>query len=119
MIEILGNELADNNIFTCQAESDADKLIVDTAITFETRNVVIVSEDIDLLVILTALVDHDSEIYFLKPYLGQVEHKIFSSKSLERSLPQCKEHILFLHTGDTTSEFFNKVKVNFAKTFHQ
>lgn len=102
-------KLTDNNIFTCQAESDADKLIVDTAINLKTKNVVIVSEDIDVLVILTALVDEDREIYFLKPSRGKVQQKIFSSKSLENSFPKCKEHILFLHafTGcDTTSTFF-------------
>lgn len=115
-------KLADNNIFTCQAESDADKLIVDTAINLETKNVVIVSEDIDVLVILTALVDKDREIYFLKSSRAKVQQKVFSSKSLEKSLPKCKEHILFLHafTGcDTTSAFFNKGKIKFAKNFEK
>ena len=46
LIEMLRMKLADNNIFTCQAESDADKLIVDTAISLESKNVVVVSEDI-------------------------------------------------------------------------
>ena len=122
LIEMLRIKLADNNIFTCQAESDADKLIVDTAINLETKNVVIVSEDIDVLVILTALVNEDREIYFLKPARGKVQQKIFSSKSLEKSFPKYKEHILFLHafTGcDTTSAFFNKGKIKFAKNFEK
>lgn len=122
LIEILRLKLTDNNIFTCQAESDADKLIVDTAINLKTKNVVIVSEDIDILVILTALVDEDREIYFLKPSRGKVQQKIFSSKSLENSFPKCKEHILFLHafTGcDTTSTFFKKGKIKFAKNFEK
>ncbi|KAL4710241.1 hypothetical protein ACJJTC_005414, partial [Scirpophaga incertulas] len=122
LIDMLRIKLADNNIFTCQAESDADKLIVDTAINLETKNVVIVSEDIDVLVILTALANESREIYFLKPSRDKVKQKIFSSKSLEKSLPKCKEHILFLHslTGcDTTSAFFNKGKIKFAKNFEK
>lgn len=31
--------LANNNICTCQAESDVDKLIVETAITLQLKNV--------------------------------------------------------------------------------
>lgn len=122
LIKMLRITLADNNISTCQAESDADKLIVDTAINLETQNIVIVSEDIDVLVILTALVKEDREIFFLKPSRGKIQQKIFSSKSLEKSLPKCKEHILFLHalTGcDTTSAFFNKGKNKFAKNFEK
>ncbi|KYN11975.1 hypothetical protein ALC57_15868 [Trachymyrmex cornetzi] len=45
LIEMLRITLADNNIFTCQAESDADTLIVHTAINLEKKNVAIVSED--------------------------------------------------------------------------
>ncbi|GFW52171.1 uncharacterized protein TNCV_2426181 [Trichonephila clavipes] len=121
LIEILRIKLADNNMFTCQAESDAEKLIGDTSINLETNNVVIVSEVIDVLVILTALVNEDREIYFLKPSKGKVQQKIFSSRSLKETLPKCKEHILFLHafTGcdNTTSAFFNKGKIKFAKNF--
>lgn len=122
LIEMLRMKLADNNIFTCQAESDADKLIVDTAISLESKNVVVVSEDIDVLVVLTALAPTDRKIYFLKPSRGKVNQQIFSSKSLEKSLPACKEHILFLHafTGcDTTSAFYNKGKIKFAKNFEK
>ncbi|GFU48289.1 uncharacterized protein TNCV_4626951 [Trichonephila clavipes] len=122
LIEILRIKLADNNIFTCHAESDADKLIIDAAINLETNNVVIVSEDIDVLVILTTLVNEDHEIYFLKPSKGKVQQKIFSSRSIIETLPKCKEHIPFLHafTGcDTTSAFFNKGKIKFAKHFEK
>lgn len=92
------------------------------AMNLESKDVVVVSEDIDVLVILTALVDKAREIYFLKPSRGKVQQKIFSSKCLEKSLPNCKEHILFLHafTGcDTTSAFFNKGKIKFAKNFEK
>ncbi|GFW13738.1 uncharacterized protein TNCV_2105621 [Trichonephila clavipes] len=122
LIEISRIKLADNNMFACQAESDADKLIVDTAINLEENNFVIVSEDIDVLVILTALVNEDREKYFLKPSKGEVQQKIFSSRRLKETLPKCKEHILFLHTFtgcDTTSAFFNKGKIKFAKNFEK
>lgn len=71
-----------------------DKLTVGTAINLESKNV-IVSEDIDVLIISTVLVDENSKIYFLKLSRGKVERKIFSSRILEKSLSKCKKHILF------------------------
>ena len=121
LTEMLRIKLADNNIFTCQAESDADKLIVEIALNLESNDVVIVSEDVDVLVILTALVDKDRETYFLKPSRGKFQQKIFSSKCLENSLPNCKEHYSFITClyGYTTYAFFNKGKIKFAKFFQK
>lgn len=122
LIDMLRKKLSNNNIFTCQAESDADRLIVETAINLQSTNVTVVSEDIDVLVLLTALTPNDREIYFQKPPRGNVVQKFFSSKSLENTLPKCKEHILFVHafTGcDTTSAFFNRGKNKFAKNFEK
>lgn len=79
MIQTLRIKLADSNIFTYQA--DAHKLITNTEINLGTKNVIIVSEDIDVLVILTVLVDADLEIYFLKLSRG-IQQKLLSSKSL-------------------------------------
>lgn len=118
LIQMLRKHLADNNIFNCQAEGDADTLIVQTAINIESENVVVVAEDIDVLVLLTALTPTNREIYFLKPARGQTSKQVYSNKSLEKTLPISKEHVLFLHafTGcDTTSAFYNKGKNNFAK----
>ena len=52
-IKMLMEKLTLCNIPSYQHESDADKLIVDTAININSENVVIVAEDIDVLVILT------------------------------------------------------------------
>ena len=82
LIEMLRKKLAHNNIFSCQAEGDADTLIIQTAINIESENVVVVAEDIDVLLLLTALIPPHREIYFLKPAKGTVSAKIYSNKSL-------------------------------------
>ena len=48
-IEMLRKKLGDNNIFSCQAEGDADTINIQTAINIESENVV--AEDIDVLVL--------------------------------------------------------------------
>ncbi|KAF0748921.1 Uncharacterized protein FWK35_00020834, partial [Aphis craccivora] len=96
-----------------QAKDDADVLIIKTAIEeAQTKNTIIVGEDVDLLVIFISRTTSREKVYFLKPGKGKVETKIYS--------PDCMDHynngrdiILFLHavTGcDTTSTFFNKGK---------
>lgn len=122
LIDMLRAKLSENNIFSCQAEDDADSLIVETAINLKSTNVFIVSEDIDVLVLLTALAPDDHEIYFLKPSRGKSVQKFFSTLSLDKTFPKCKQHILFLHalTGcDTTSAFYNRGKMKFAKIFEE
>ena len=95
-------------------------MIVTTAIDQQKNNVVVVSEDTDVLVLLTALTNSEREIYYLKPSKGKIEQKVYSSRSFK--LIHCKEHILFVHvlTGcDTTSGFFKKGKNAFAKLFEK
>lgn len=119
---MLRETLAENEIFSCQAEADADRLIIETAINLQSENIVVVSEDVDVLVLLTALSPIDREIYFRKPPKGKIPQKVYSSKSIETILPKCKEHILFLHafTGcDTTSAFFQRGKNVFANNFEK
>lgn len=118
LINMLRKKLSDHSIFSCQGEADADTLIVQTAINIESKNVVVVSEDLDVLVLLTALTPNDREIYFRKPAKGKVLQKVFSSMSLEKTSPMCKKHIPFLHafTGcDTTSAFYNRGKNKFVE----
>lgn len=115
----LRQHLTENSISSEQADGDADRLIVTTAIDSSFSNVVIVVEDIDVLVLLIALTPDTKEIYFLKPPRGKTPQKVYSSDSLDE-LPNCKENVLFLHafTGcDTTSAFFNKGKSKFATMF--
>ena len=117
-ITLLKKKLSDNNISCMQAKGDADRLIIETALDIQSSNVAVVSEDIDVLVILTALCPSNKEIYFIKPSKQNVLQKIYSSKSLYNKFPNCQPYILFLHafTGcDTTSAFFKRGKKNFAK----
>lgn len=117
---------------------DAGRTIATEAIRdfYVGKKMVVVSEDIDVLLILTALsgkidVDMDNDgssfstfenqdIYFLKPKSssGTEPQKIFSTKSLDDQYANTKNHLLFAHcfTGcDTTSAFFKKGKKHFSK----
>ncbi|KAK9878611.1 hypothetical protein WA026_022872 [Henosepilachna vigintioctopunctata] len=87
-----------------------------------TRNIAVLSEDVDVLVLLTALSPPEREIHFRKPSKGKILQREYSSKSLGKILPKCKEHILFLDafTGcDTTSAFFQSGKNVFEKNFEK
>lgn len=102
-ILMLKERFTTENIFVKQADNDADVLIIETAIEqFNlTNTTIVVGEDVDLLVLLTARTPTKSEIY--------------SSKSLS-AFAKCQNHILFLHaiTGcDTTSAFFRRGKTIF------
>lgn len=118
LINILKGKLEDNGVKTLQAESDADVLIVDTAVKMsETTTVGIVGEDVDLIVLLMAKSYAHKDIIFIKPGRGKIRHSYFSSQELQE---QGFKDVLFLHafTGcDTTSSVFRKSKVAFAKLY--
>ena len=83
------------------------------------RTVVVVSEDTDVLVLVSALTPSNSEIFFIKPARPNKGEKLYSSKSLSH-IPSILENILFLHafTGcDTVSAISNQGKPKFLKTF--
>ncbi|CAG9820117.1 unnamed protein product [Phaedon cochleariae] len=111
-------ELEDNGTRAHQAESDADVLIVDTAVKIsETAAVGIVGENVDLIVLLMAEADAHNEIIFIKPGRGETRDSLFSSQGLQQL---GFKDVLFLHafTGyDTTSSAFRKSKVAFAKLY--
>ena len=68
-----------------QATEDADTLIVATAIEESTKpqSVTIVGEDVDLLIILTALSGSNTNIYMLKPGKGNLESKLYTPSSMK------------------------------------
>ena len=74
--------MAENNIEWNQAESDADRLIVQSALDSSFRNVVVVAEDIDVLVILMALAPDDKEMFFLKPVKNNILQRVYSTKTI-------------------------------------
>lgn len=103
-----------------QAIEDADVLIVNTALEKLTicDSVEIIGEDIDLLVLLTALAPKKSKIYFRKPAKGKTQEALFGPDSLKYS--DCiRNNILFLHAFsgcDTTSCHFNVGKLKHITT---
>lgn len=105
-----------------QTIEDADTFIVNTAIdaSKDYDSIVIVGEDVDLLVILTALASSKHNIYFMKPSKGKIDQRIYSSTSFQ--YPDIADHILFLHAFigcDTTSTFFRQGKIKFIKLFRK
>lgn len=120
---MLKERFTSENIFVKQADNDADVLIIETAIEqFNlTNTTIVVGEDVDLLVLLTARTPTEKIIYFLKPGKAQHQSEIYSSKSLS-AFSKCQNHILFLHaiTGcDTTSALFRRGKTTVLKLFEK
>lgn len=92
-------------------------LIINTAISLsETfQYVFVVGEDVDLLVLLTALSPPQSNIYLRKPGKGKTAEKLYSADSFKYK--EYTNHILFLHAFsgcDTTSSLFNQGKMKFC-----
>ncbi|KAF2890594.1 hypothetical protein ILUMI_15579 [Ignelater luminosus] len=73
--------MAENNIEWSQAKTDADRLIVQSALDCSFLDVV-VAEDIDVLVLLMALAPDDKEMLFLKP---------LKNNALQRKLEMIEE----------------------------
>lgn len=62
-----------------KAEDSADTLIIETAIELSpSTNAVIIGEDVDLPVLLTALAPRERNIYFTKQGKGRAERKTYS-----------------------------------------
>lgn len=68
-ISMLSEKLTTANIFVKQANNIADVLIIETALEqFNINTTIVVGEDVDLLIILTARTPTNKTIYFLKPF---------------------------------------------------
>jgi len=118
LITLLSDKLQSAGLITKQAYEDADHLIVTTAmeVSQDYQAVFIIGEDIDLLVLLTALNPVDSNIFFCKPSKGKVEQKIFSTNSFK--YPAIRQYLLFIHAFsgcDTTSAFYGMGKAKHVK----
>ena len=82
------------------------------------KNVAVIGEDVDLLVLLIALAPPATNILFVKPGRGKVESRTYSSLELQKI--DFAANILFIHefSGcDTTSSIFRKGKLMIAKLF--
>jgi len=117
---ILREKLENENFIVKQAIEDADTLIVRSSIEIanSAECVIMVGEDTDLLVLLTALSPSScTNIYFLKPGKGKLDNLCYSAENFKYS-KHVKDNILFLHAfsgRDTTSAFFRKGKIQFVK----
>lgn len=95
-----------------QATDEANLLIIQTAIHERlnaTNTDAVVSKDVDLLVLMTALTAEDRNIIFLKPGRGRVPAKQNSYSDLQAFLSSLKDYILFLRAAsgcDTVSSCF-------------
>ncbi|GBN25977.1 hypothetical protein AVEN_233846-1, partial [Araneus ventricosus] len=105
---------------------DADVHFVKTAIdTYEKikKQVVVIGQDLDLLVLPTALTPDYMDILMLKEGKGKVKDRFYSSKNLQNCnlVIECKKSILFLHAisgCDTTSGFYGKRKLQAVQLFN-
>ncbi|GBN52202.1 hypothetical protein AVEN_107879-1, partial [Araneus ventricosus] len=100
------------------ATDDADVHIVKTSIeTYEKikKQVAVIGQDVDLLVLLNALTPAYMDILMLKEGKDKIKYRFYSSKNLRNSnlVIECKKPILFLHAisgCDTTSVFYGMEK---------
>lgn len=94
---MLNNKLCHTNFICKQAYEDENSLIVNAAVEILKDNdiVAVVGEDIILLVLMTALGQHNSNVYFMKPSKGKIEQKLYSCDSF-KYLMIC-DYIFFLH----------------------
>jgi len=105
------------NILTKIANDDADELIISIALDMHAthKNVIIVGEDIDLLVIMTQRAA-GKNLFFLKPGREALPKKMYDSNSF--AYPDLKCLIAFMHAFggcDTTSAFFKHGKSKIVK----
>ena len=118
-IAMLIQKLSDENIPVEQATEDADTTIVSKAIVGACHSdcVIVVGEDIDLLVILTALAPDSDRLFLMKPGKGKSETVFYSPAHFKMS-KHVKDNILFLHAFsgcDSTSAIFRQGKMKFVK----
>lgn len=110
-IGLLKDYLEQNNIKVKQCDADADVYIVREALREASSNriVVIIGNDIDLLLLLSAMAqDEQKNVFLLKPAQGKQEARLYNTDSL--TVKNLKDHILTLHAFggcDTTSAVFN------------
>lgn len=119
-IEMLADRCLKHNIKVRLAVSDADSLIVSTALEEAKKGetVVVVGKDTDLLVLLTSFASVTDKVMFLRPAGSKKKESLFNISRQQTALGDIGEILLFVHavTGcDTTSAIFKKGKLNALK----
>ncbi|GBM96978.1 hypothetical protein AVEN_184918-1 [Araneus ventricosus] len=118
-IELLKKALQKANICVQQAVEDTDLTIVNTAISVAPQYdyVRAISEDIDLLVLLTALASTHSNVFFQKCGRGKTPDSYYSTTSFNHKF---SNELLFIHAisgCDITSALFGHIKNKFISLF--
>ncbi|GBN13654.1 hypothetical protein AVEN_66182-1 [Araneus ventricosus] len=111
-IDLLKKFLQKANVTVKQAVEDADVLIVETAVSAKSQydNIFVVGENIDFLVLLTALAPMKENLYFRKCGKGRKPDVLYSTTSFKYKFSRM---ILFIHAFsgcDTTSALFGHGK---------
>ncbi|GBL80440.1 hypothetical protein AVEN_208450-1, partial [Araneus ventricosus] len=88
------------------------------------KQVYVIGQDVDILVLLTALTPDCIDILLLKEGKGKVKDRFYSSKDLQNSnlvIEYKKKSIIFVHAisgCDKTSGFYGKGKLQAVKLFN-
>ena len=116
LIDAVMDKMKNRGYSVLQAESDADTVIINVALDHaEKKNpTVVVGQDTDLLVLLTALANKDLDIWYLKPGKSGSTHKLYNIQTEKTHMGESCDILLFVYamTGsDTTSALYKKGKV--------
>ncbi|KAJ8666634.1 hypothetical protein QAD02_008296 [Eretmocerus hayati] len=130
LIQILAQELQKENMHVLIAEEDADVLLVQTALDLaksdEMKNVIVVGEDVDLLVIMNQVATAQTNLYLLKPKSSSAAtgkstvDRIYNSSCFKN--PELQSHVAFMHAFsgcDTTAPMFKQGKSKLSKIMSQ
>lgn len=115
LITLLTRSLREVGVTVHQAKGDADTLIVSTALQECTtgRDVLVVSTDTDVLVMLVARSEGNPKLTVLHPGTRTVPSKMYDVSQINEKLGSTKECLLFSHAVsgcDTTSAIYGKGK---------
>lgn len=125
LITLLRDVLSEAGISSSECTADADAEIVLQAkktAQHEQGNVIVVSEDTDVLALLAALSLEEREIFLLNPPSSKKPGVVYSSRSLASLNASMQSNILVLHAFsgcDTTSACYYRGKVGFCKLFEK
>ncbi|KAJ8884559.1 hypothetical protein PR048_016416 [Dryococelus australis] len=75
------------------------------------------TEDVDLLVLLTALTTPDRNAFFMKPGRGNIEDKVYSTRQLQEQPFSGSNLFIRSFTGCDTCAIFNDNKLSILKCF--
>ena len=116
---MLASALENQHIEINQWEGDADVVIVQTALEMSQKGYpTIVTQDVDILVLMIAHALPDKPFLLMKPLIEKVKKKVFSSSALQQQHQNLSEFILLVHGFSgcvSTSAIYGKGKKQLLK----